>query len=70
MLEDLGAVWFEEPISPMRDVESIARLRRESAIPFAGGENEWSLLDADRLLRSGAVDYFQPEVTKIGVFWR
>ncbi|MCP5025727.1 MAG: mandelate racemase/muconate lactonizing enzyme family protein, partial [Actinomycetia bacterium] len=66
MLEDLGAVWFEEPVSPMRDMATIAGLRAELSVPIAAGENEWSLLDADRMLRSGAIDYFQPEITKIG----
>jgi D-arabinonate dehydratase/D-galactarolactone cycloisomerase len=66
MLGELGAVWFEEPVSPMRDVATIAELRAELNVPIAAGENEWSLIDADRLLRSRAVDYFQPEITKIG----
>ncbi|MCP3911644.1 MAG: mandelate racemase/muconate lactonizing enzyme family protein [Actinomycetia bacterium] len=66
MLSDLGAVWFEEPVSPMRDVFMIAELGRDLSVPIAAGENEWSLLDADRMLRSRAVDYFQPEITKIG----
>lgn len=66
LLGELGAVWFEEPIRPMRDIDTLAVLRRELPVAIAAGENEWSVLDADRLLRAGAVDYFQPEVTKIG----
>ena len=66
MLGELGAVWFEEPIHPMRDIESLAALRRELPVAVAAGENEWSVLDTQRLLQAGAVDYFQPEVTKIG----
>ena len=51
---------------PTRDIDTLAVLRRELPVAIAAGENEWSVLDADRLLRAGAVDYFQPEVTKIG----
>ena len=32
----------------------------------AGGENEYTLEDFDRLLRTGAITYLQPEITKIG----
>lgn len=66
MLEALGVVWFEEPVSPMRDVNALARVKAAGSLPIAAGENEWSFLDADRMLRSGAVDYYQPEITKIG----
>lgn len=66
LLESLGVTWFEEPLSPMRDVRRIAEFRASHSVPIAAGENEWSLLDSQRLLESGAVDYFQPEITKIG----
>ncbi|MGI6366796.1 MAG: mandelate racemase/muconate lactonizing enzyme family protein [Anaerolineae bacterium] len=65
-LQELGVLWLEEPIWPMRDQQGLARLRAEVGLPLAAGENEWSLADGARLLESGAVDYYQPEITKIG----
>jgi L-alanine-DL-glutamate epimerase-like enolase superfamily enzyme len=35
-------------------------------LPFAAGENEYTLSAFDSLMESGAVDYVQPEITKIG----
>lgn len=65
-LSELGVVWFEEPVRPMRDHESIARVRASVACDLAGGENEYTLADFDRLLASGSLAYLQPEITKIG----
>ena len=65
-LQEAGALWFEEPISPMRDIDAIARLAPRLLTPLAGGENEYSLRDFDRLLASGALTWVQPEITKIG----
>jgi D-galactarolactone cycloisomerase len=44
----------------------MADIRRTCGIPIAAGENEWTLDDGARLLASGCVDYYQPEITKIG----
>lgn len=65
-LADLGATWFEEPVRPMRDHRAMLRVHREAGVDIAAGENEYSLEDFERLLRSEAVTYLQPEVTKIG----
>jgi L-alanine-DL-glutamate epimerase-like enolase superfamily enzyme len=40
--------------------------RRKANIRFAAGENEYSLESFDRLMTSGAVEYVQPEISKIG----
>jgi len=58
--------WFEEPTWPMRDHEAMARVRLETGICIAAGENEYNLDSFDRLMTSGAVDYVMPEITKIG----
>lgn len=65
-LSELGVLWFEEPVRPMRDVAAIARVGAAIDCDLAGGENEYSLADFDRLLASGALTYLQPEITKIG----
>ena len=65
-LREAGILWFEEPISPMRDVEAIAAVGQSLETPLAGGENEYSLRDFERLLASGALTWVQPEITKIG----
>ena len=58
--------WFEEPTWPMRDHEAMARVRGETGIWVAAGENEFNLDSFERLMTSGAVDYVMPEITKIG----
>ena len=65
-LADLGATWFEEPAHPMRDHRAMLRVKRESGVDIAAGENEYTLEDFERLLQSEAITYLQPEVTKIG----
>ena len=65
-LADLGVTWFEEPVRPMRDHRSMLRVHEEAGVDIAAGENEYALEDFERLLRSGAIMYLQPEVTKIG----
>ena len=65
-LSELGVTWFEEPVRPMRDHAAIARVGESIECDLAGGENEYTLEDFDRLLASGALAYLQPEITKIG----
>lgn len=60
---DLG--WFEEPIAP-EDVEGLAEVRRNSPIPVAAGENEFTLPAYRRLLDAQAVDFLQPNITRAG----
>lgn len=65
-LEKFDLVWLEEPIWPMQDHNAMARVRQRVRLPFAAGENEYTLTAFDSLMVSGAVDYAQPEITKIG----
>ncbi|MDH3681366.1 MAG: mandelate racemase/muconate lactonizing enzyme family protein [Acidimicrobiia bacterium] len=65
-LSELGVIWFEEPVRPMRDRDAIGRVGAAIDCDLAGGENEHTLLDFDDLLSTGALGYLQPEITKIG----
>ena len=58
--------WFEEPVRPMRDLNQIKAVADKTEIPIAAGENEYSLSDFQRMIDCKAVQYFQPEITKIG----
>lgn len=58
--------WFEEPTWPMRDHAAMARVKQETGICIAAGENEFNLDSFKRLMASGAVDYVMPEISKIG----
>ncbi|MGI9597265.1 MAG: mandelate racemase/muconate lactonizing enzyme family protein [Acidimicrobiales bacterium] len=65
-LSELGVVWFEEPVRPMRDHRALARVGAAIGCDLAAGENEHTIDDFDRLLKTGAIAYLQPEITKIG----
>ncbi|MBT4644115.1 MAG: mandelate racemase/muconate lactonizing enzyme family protein [Deltaproteobacteria bacterium] len=65
-LEAYGLTWLEEPIWPMQDHQAMIRLRQRVNLKLATGENEYSLKAFDGLMQSQAVDFIQPEITKIG----
>jgi len=65
-LEAYGLTWLEEPIWPMQDHQAMMRLRQRVNLKLAAGENEYSLKAFDGLMQSKAVDFVQPEITKIG----
>jgi L-alanine-DL-glutamate epimerase-like enolase superfamily enzyme len=58
--------WLEEPVDPVDDYEALARLRREATMPIAAGENIGHAAEARGAIECGALDIFQPSVTKIG----
>ena len=58
--------WLEEPIFPPEDYSSLARLRRETGVALASGENACTAFDFKHMLEAGAVDYAQPSVAKVG----
>lgn len=58
--------WLEEPIFPPEDFRSLARLRQETGVPLAAGENACTAFQFHDMLTLGAVDYAQPSVTKVG----
>ena len=63
--EEVGADWFEEPVS-CEDVESHARLVERLEVPIALGESLFTRDEVARYLEWGAVDVLQPDVTRVG----
>jgi L-alanine-DL-glutamate epimerase-like enolase superfamily enzyme len=65
-LREFRLKWLEEPVWPPENYDGLARLRRTEGIPIAAGENAGTLMEFDRLLRAGAVDFVQPSPAKMG----
>jgi L-alanine-DL-glutamate epimerase-like enolase superfamily enzyme len=65
-LREFRLKWLEEPVWPPENYEGLAELRRTGGIPIAAGENAGTLMEFDRLLRAGAVDFVQPSPAKMG----
>lgn len=66
VLASAGVFWFEEPIWPMRDLETLFWFGKNSGIPLASGENEFNLERCHRLIKNRSVEFIMPEITKIG----
>lgn len=60
-------MFIEEPIWPPEDFVTLARLRKETGIPTATGENASNEMDFPAMVAAGAADYVQPSATKIGL---
>jgi D-galactarolactone cycloisomerase len=58
--------WLEEPLWPPEDYAGMARLKKESGMATAAGENAGTLADIAQLIGTAGVDYIQPSITKIG----
>ncbi len=63
--EEVGAGWFEEPIS-CEDIEGHARLADRLDIPIALGETLFHRDEFRQYLDRGAVGVLQPDVTRVG----
>lgn len=63
--EEVGADWFEEPIT-CEDVEGHARLASKLDIPIAAGEMLFGRDEFAAYLNRGALDVVQPDVTRLG----
>jgi L-alanine-DL-glutamate epimerase-like enolase superfamily enzyme len=63
--EDLGCVWWEEPI-PADDIDGYAQLAHALDIPIATGENLYSAQDFARFFKREAVDIVQPDLRRAG----
>ena len=50
VLDEIGVLWFEEPVSPMRDHGVIAQVGNNMGLVLAAGENEYTKGDFERLL--------------------
>lgn len=63
--EEIGADWFEEPIT-CEDVEGHARLAARLETPIALGETLFGRDEFERYLARDAVAVVQPDVTRVG----
>jgi galactonate dehydratase len=64
-LEQFGIFWFEEPCPP-ENVDALIEVRRAAKVPIAAGERIFDRYAFSELLRRGAVDYVQPDVSHVG----
>lgn len=65
LMEELGYLWFEEPLSP-EDPEGMAALRAAVAVPIAAGECEQTRFGFQRLFAARALDIAQPDLAFCG----
>jgi D-galactarolactone cycloisomerase len=65
-LKVFNLAWLEEPVDPVDDYDTMARIRREAGVTIAAGENIGHAGEARLAIERGALDVFQPSVTKIG----
>lgn len=65
MLADYGVEWFEEPLRP-DDFEGYVRLTEHSPVKIAAGEVLTRRQSFLPWIERRAVDYLQPDVTKVG----
>ena len=65
-LKVYNLAWLEEPVDPVDDYDTMARIRRETGVTIAAGENIGHAGEARQAIERGALDIFQPSVTKIG----
>jgi L-alanine-DL-glutamate epimerase-like enolase superfamily enzyme len=65
-LKPIDLKWLEEPLWPPENLDGLAALRKTGGIPIAAGENVYTLMDFERLLAAGAVDFVQPSPAKMG----
>jgi L-alanine-DL-glutamate epimerase-like enolase superfamily enzyme len=63
--EEIGAGWFEEPIT-CEDVEGHARLASKLEVPIAAGEMLFGLDEFERYVERGALAVLQPDLTRLG----
>jgi L-alanine-DL-glutamate epimerase-like enolase superfamily enzyme len=65
-LKPFNLTWLEEPTFPPNDYRAMAQVRRQGGIPVAAGENLGDLNDVRAILEAEAVDFLQPDATKMG----
>lgn len=63
--EDLGLMWFEEPIAA-DDRRGTAEVRATTSTPIAAGESEFTRFDFRDLIEVRAVDVLQPDLAICG----
>ena len=63
---NLDILWLEEPIFPPEDFRALARLRHETGVAIATGENACTAFQFKQMIDTNAANYVQPSVTKVG----
>ena len=63
---DYDILWLEEPIFPPEDFAALSRLRAETGVAIATGENACTAFQFKQMIDAEAADYLQPSVTKVG----
>ncbi len=64
-IERFDPLWFEEPVPPELPGE-MAKVARAVRVPIAAGERLGSKAGFAELVRAGAADIFNPDVTQVG----
>lgn len=64
-IEPHAVTWLEEPLHRC-DIEGMARLRRRTRTPIAGGEMNSTFLDFKAMLAAGSLDVYQPDAMLAG----
>jgi L-alanine-DL-glutamate epimerase-like enolase superfamily enzyme len=59
-LERYRPAWIEEPVLPDK-IDSYAAIRRQSPVPTAGGEHEYTRWGLHQLISAGGVDFVQAD---------
>lgn len=62
---EFDVTWLEEPMF-MEDIEAHARLKSQSQVPIAVGENLHTRFAFEAFMARKAVDYLQPDVARAG----
>ncbi len=64
-LEEQDVFMFEEPV-PYTDLQGTAQVAASLDIPIAGGEQDHTRYDFQKIISAGALDIIQADVTKAG----
>src|SRR5262245_38366955 len=62
---EFGVTWLEEPLF-CEDIEAHARLKSQSQVPIALGENLHTRFAFEAFMSRNAVDFLQPDVARAG----
>jgi L-alanine-DL-glutamate epimerase-like enolase superfamily enzyme len=62
----LKPYWVEEPVFPPEDFQFLSKLRKSTGVPLGMGENATSMNDFRTMVETGAADFVQPSIVKIG----
>ena len=65
LLEPFQLIWAEEPI-PSDDVDAMLRIRNNTRVPIAAGENIYSRFGFREFLEKEALSIIQPDMSKTG----